>query len=1085
MTRPTRVLRAAAAAGSWSQTLHLPKSTFPARPSAEDLAKYQKRCTDDFYAWQKENRPLENEEGEQNNFILHDGPPYANGPVHVGHALNKIQKDIILRSYAKKGFRVEYRPGWDCHGLPIELKALQAHQATSVETEAKSLVDQPNKEATAASGAGLSPLGIREAARRLATKTISNQMSAFRSWGVMGEWDNPYKTMDPEFEVKQLQVFRDMVARGLIYRQNKPVHWSPSSGTALAEAELEYDENHRTVAAFIKFPLVNLPPILNENSAVRSDSVSALIWTTTPWTLPANKAVAVRSDLYYVLLEVSGKDVPKDLQGQMIVAKDRVDSLIAHLPEGSQFNIIADSISGGHLEGTEYMNVISGERNRIIHADFVTDSSGTGLVHVAPGHGLDDYNVCMQLGIGPAFAPVDDHGKYTDKAFPSEPSYLQGLPVETEGGKNVVALLRNPHSKLSVPFLKPDTSLVFKTHNFKHKNPIDWRTKQPVITRATDQWFADVGSVQESALKAIEDVVFIPESGKTRLESFLKGRSQWCISRQRAWGVPIPALFHKETGEALLTVESIEHIIKVIEKRGTDAWWADALDDPAWNAPGLDRNAYVRGKDTMDVWFDSGTSWTQLEKREDGTVADMVFEGSDQHRGWFQSLLLTHLSGQTGTSDPPVGSFITHGFTLDQSGRKMSKSLGNVISPEEIISGAIIPPAKAKKGTKIAQPRLTQTQKDAMGPDALRLWAASSDYTKDVVIGQPVLQAVHSSLHKYRTTFKWLLGVLHDYPAPIPAEELLTELYFADQIVLHQLTKTAQQVWDSYSAYEFHKGVQAINKFVNADLSGFYFEVIKDRLYADDENVCRHTQTVLFIIMDELCNMLAPICPHLIEEVWEHVPEHWHEYEPLPLIQRPWDAPFSAEFDSLGGKGQMENVIKIFNTVSTAVKSAQENARRAGRLGSGLACRVEIQLPRETATIPLAILNDLRNSDELAELFVVSEADLVPIDPDYRRQIAEQEEDEELRAILLEPENPAWRFEAEFDCGTAEMPATGKAVILPPTSEKCVRCWQYTAEEPETLCGRCVEVMGEQVEVDEAMEGEEVEDAADELNKYR
>ncbi|KAG9567755.1 isoleucyl-tRNA synthetase, partial [Aureobasidium melanogenum] len=1083
MFRLTRGLQAAAEAGSWSQTLHLPKSTFPARPSTQELLKYRKQCADDFYAWQKEHRPTENERGERNTFTLHDGPPYANGPVHVGHALNKINKDIILRTYAKRGFRVEYRPGWDCHGLPIELKALQAHQQSSLQKESKSLVDDPKQEASVAHGAGLSPLDIREAAKKLATKTISEQMEAFRSWGVMGEWDKPYKTMDADFEIKQLQVFKDMVAKGLIYRQNKPVHWSPSSGTALAEAELEYDEDHRVVAAFVKFPLLKLPSILANNSAVRADSVSALIWTTTPWTLPANKAIAVRSDMYYVLLEVTGKDLPNDLQGQMIVAKDRVESLQTYLPEGATINILVDNMSGSDLENTEYINVISAEHNKIIHADFVTATSGTGLVHIAPGHGMDDYNVCMKLGIGPAFAPVDDHGKYTTKAFPSDPSYLHGLPVEKEGAKAVVALLRNPHSKLSVPSLKSDSSLVFKTHNFRHKNPIDWRTKQPVITRATDQWFANVGSVQESALKAIQDIMFIPETGKSRLESFLKGRSQWCISRQRSWGVPIPALFHKETGEALLTVQSIEHIIKTIQQRSTDAWWADAPDDPAWIAPGIDRGSYVRGKDTMDVWFDSGTSWAQLDKREDGSVADMIFEGSDQHRGWFQSLLLTHLSSQTDTADAPVGAIVTHGFTLDQAGRKMSKSLGNVISPEEIISGTIIPPAKTKKGTKVV-PRPTQTKKDPMGPDALRLWVASSDYTKDVVIGQPVLQAVHSSLHKYRTTFKWLLGIMHDYPAPLPVEDFMKELYFADQVALHQLSKTAAEVWKHYAAYEFHKGVQALNKFINADLSGFYFEVIKDRLYAEDEEVRRHTQTVLFIIMEELCHMLGPITPHLIEEVWQHVPEQWHEYDVMNINRRTWEYPFSAEFDSFKAEGAMDKVIKVFNSVSTAVKAAQENARRAGRLGSGLACRVELQMPRETGSVCLALLSDLRSTDELAELFVVSEADMVPDDPDFRRKIAEQEPDEELRATLLEPEEPpAWKFECEFECGEENAPATGKAVVLPPNGEKCIRCWQFTSDEPDSLCGRCVDVVGDEVGLDEEML--EAAEQEDDLAKYR
>lgn len=417
-----------------------------------------------------------------------------------------------------------------------------------------------------------------------------------------------------------------------------------------------------------------------------------------------------------------------DLQGQFIVAKDRLEDLSSYLPEGAKFNIIVDSISGSQLENTEYTNVLSGDNNKIIHADFVTSSSGTGLVHIAPGHGMDDYNVCLKLGIGPAFAPVDDHGKYTASALPSNSSYLQGLEVENAGAKAVIALLRDPSSNLHLPALKVSSSLVFATHSFKHKNPIDWRTKQPVIVRATEQWFADVGSVQEAALQSLDHVLFLPESGESRLRSFLQGRSQWCISRQRCWGVPIPALFHKGTGEAVFTTDSINHIIEVIRQRGTDAWWGDAQDDPAWLAPGLEKGQYVRGKDTMDVWFDSGTSWASLPVREDGTVADVVLEGTDQHRGWFQSLLLTYLSSQKGEMKPPVNSIITHGFTLDQSGRKMSKSLGNVISPEEILSGTLLPPpSKSRPATKelVAQPDPTRRKmswaptSSASGPQAV------------------------------------------------------------------------------------------------------------------------------------------------------------------------------------------------------------------------------------------------------------------------------------------------------------------------------------------------------------------------------
>lgn len=866
----------------------------------------------------------------------------------------------------------------------------------------------------------------------------------------------------------------------------------------MAEAELEYDDNHKVVAAFIKFPLVKLPKALENNNAVQAEHVSALIWTTTPWTLPANKAIAVRSDMEYVLVEFRGELTSADVQGQMIVSKDRVEHLLTHLPEGTTANVVVDSITGSELVNTEYTNVIPGENCKIIHADFVTSSSGTGLVHIAPGHGMDDYNVCMKLGIGPAFAPVDDKGLFTEKAFPADPTYLQGKEAEYGGAKAVIAMLRDPASK---SLAKSGSSLVFVTHNFRHKNPIDWRTKKPVIVRATDQWFADVGKIQELAMSSLEGVQFLPESGKARLSSFLQGRSQWCISRQRSWGVPIPALFHKQTGEAVMTAESIDHIIKIIEERGTDAWWSDAEDDAAWVAPGLEAGQYTRGKDTMDVWFDSGTAWRSLTPRDDGTVADVFLEGTDQHRGWFQSSLLTYIAQQDTKSVgvAPFRTLITHGFTLDSEGRKMSKSLGNVISPEEILTGSLLPPLKVKNNNKgrgaILRPY--KKQNDAMGPDVLRLWVASSDYTKDVVIGQPVLHAVHQSLQKYRVTMKWLLGVLNDYPDPVPCEELLEDLYFADQIVLHQLSKTAALVYEAYANNEFYKGITALNRFINADLSAFYFEVIKDRLYADEEAIRQHTQTVLYIILDQLLYMLTPVTPLLVEEVWAHAPAHFrtHAQSNIHPLQRIWEGPFSAEFDTIP-VSEMDSMKQILDTVKSAVTAAQEDARRAGRLGSSLACRVEIQLPRETSAAALTLLSDLRDHDELSELFVVSEADIVPLDKEYRMRVLEAQIADEavpelqelLRQRVKERENPTWRFEVEFECGDANEKAKGKAVVMNPLGEKCVRCWQYIADEADTLCGRCEGVVGQAPGGNRGLGEEEEDEEAEfmkELEKFK
>lgn len=976
---------------SWAATLALPKSTFPPRVSRQDWGKYSQRCTDDLYAWQSRERPA------KNTFVLHDGPPYANGSLHIGHALNKVLKDIICRVQLGRGRRVRYVPGWDCHGLPIELKVLA------------SMDDKETGSRPGSVGAAV----IRARARELAHKAVDMQETEFREFGIMADWRNRWMTMDKEFEKRQLGVFREMVDNGLIYRRFKPVYWSPSTATALAEAELEYRDNHVSTAALVKFPLVKIPDHLSRDPLLQGVDIGAVIWTTTPWTLPANGAIVVNESLEYTIVKT-------DTRGHLLVARDRLEYLEMELKE--DLEVVIPTILGSELTGQTTYRPLFKEPDAvpqpIIAGDFVEAGSGSGLVHCAPGHGMEDYEVCLAHGI-PAFAPVDEHGLFTDEAMPSDPSKLCGKSVLKEGNSAVLE-----HIKLN--------GHLISEHAYEHKYPYDWRSKLPIIIRATAQWFADVGDIRGTAVKALQDVRFIPESGQHRLENFVKSRSEWCISRQRAWGVPIPALYRGDTGEAILTKDSVSHIMSVIDSRGVDAWWTDNADDPAWIPPSLGAPAgYRRGTDTMDVWFDSGTSWTEIGEsgHPDGYPADVYIEGSDQHRGWFQSGLLTfvahQLASKTTQVRAPFKSLITHGFTLDENGHKMSKSVGNVVSPQAIMEGTLLPPLKKRKG-KGKQPKEGPSY-DALGPDALRMWVASSDYTRDVVVGPQVLQTVHTSLHKYRITFRLLLGALSDFRPDwiVPYDQLQT----VDRIALmhlHDLVGTCHRAYDNF---EFYKAVNATNRWANLEFSAFYMEAIKDRLYTfkADDPIRRAAQTTLFHVYCHLQEILGPVVPLLVEETWEHTPEAIRRQCEHPL-RRITSPPPSIWHDP-----SLETDYQELIAAHSAINNAQETGRSHKQIGSSLQSFVHVVLPEGTNNTSAFH----RYVDELADMFVVSSVTLGM-------------QGEPIPEVIGAAD---WHYTAEFELPGGRQ---GTVYVYAPQALKCHRCWRYVVpKEDDSLCGRC------------------------------
>ena len=1006
---------------SWASTLRLPKSTFPPRfflKGSDKLELYRRRCTDDLYAWQ---RDAGHHHHRGRTFVLHDGPPYANGDLHIGHALNKILKDITCRFQVSQGSRVDFRPGWDCHGLPIELKALQQSQ-------------QRASDGRSQNDCALRPLQVRALARKLAADTVEKQKRDFREWGIMADCSKLWKTMDREYELRQLEVFRAMVENGQITRRLKPVYWSPSTMTALAEAELEYRADHESTAAFVMFPVVSLPAGIKQKLGDRLGSVKAVIWTTTPWTIPANKVIAVHKELEYVFAESRE-------HGVLLVAKARLEQLGKFVQSRLDERIL-HTCFGEELVGSEYHHPLladSAPPQPILHGDFVSADSGTGLVHVAPGHGMDDYKLCQEHGI-PPFAPVDDRGCFTRDALPSDTQALEGQAVLGQGNQSVLALLKKGNALIAI-------------QSYQHKYPYDWRSKLPVITRATWQWFADLSGTRESALEALDKVDFIPQGAISRLASFVRGRSEWCISRQRSWGVPIPALYRKDSGDAVMNGESVAHIMTVMKERGTDAWWSDAEEDQSWVAPSLrDDGIFLRGNETMDVWFDSGTSWKEItsmlgEQQKDTTV--VYLEGTDQHRGWFQSSLLTKIASAkaqgSASAAAPFDTLITHGFTLDQFGKKMSKSEGNVVSPSDISEGKLIPPVKSKKGAG------NSYSHEAFGPDALRLWAASCDFSQDVQVGETVAKAINGNMKKLRISFKLLTGLLdtHDPQRTAPFNSLGT----IDKMALIHLGNLYSSVQDYYSRYEYHRATAALISYLNTDFSAFYIESIKDRMYASATNSPSRiaAQLVLWEIFRTLSHLLYPIVPLMMEEALDHLPPQLKHFHPVKSMLSPDAIERNHCITGSWQDAQLEADIPHLTALNETVKALQEAARSDKAMGSSLQSFVSIQLPdtSDGTTNPFHEAVRRYTSADLEDLLVVSRVDILssstrsPASELHSTPTLHQDAEWAYSSLLGQNDSSKSKDLQAQALDIREAAEKAMVYVYAPSDDKCVRCWKY------------------------------------------
>ena len=856
-------------------TLLMPKTKFPMRgnlPNKEP--EFLKRWEEmDLYR-----KVLEKNAGKP-SYVLHDGPPYANGNIHIGHALNKILKDFIVKYKNMNGFVSNYVPGWDTHGLPIE------------QVLVNNGVDRKSMPATK----------FRNKCKDYALKQVDKQRADFKKLGVIGDWENPYLTLDPKFEAEQIRVFGKMVDKGYIYKGLKPIYWSPSSESALAEAEIEY-RDHTSPSIYVGFELVSEDGVVEKGTKF-------VIWTTTPWTLPANLGIAVHPDFEYQEVKVNGENY--------LLAKERVNFLAEQF--GWENFELGKTVLGKELEYLLCQHPFLDRTSTVILADYVTLDSGTGLVHTAPGHGVDDFIVGQgkyKLGV---LSPVDNQGNLTEEAGQFAGQFV------FDANKNIIAHLA-------------ETGALLKQENITHSYPHDWRSKKPIIFRSTPQWFCSVDAFRSELLDAVDRTKFYSEWGKPRLYNMIRDRGDWVISRQRVWGVPIP-VFYAENGEAILDNTLIEHVAKIFEVEGSNVWFykdAKELLPEGYTHPGSPNGEFTKEMDIMDVWFDSGTSHQGCcALRDDLTYpADLYLEGSDQYRGWFNSSLITSVAI---SGDAPYKELVSAGFVMDGNGNKMSKSLGNVISPNDV-------------GKQL-------------GAEIIRLWSASVDYTQDVRISNDILKQVSETYRKIRNTFRFLLGNLFngnfDNRTDLLSYDELEEL---DKYMVLKFEKVVAKVLDYYENYQFNSITTELINFFNVELSSFYLDYGKDILYIEAEKSQKRLSmlTVLYTVLSKSVRLLAPILSFTAEEVYDNMP--YEDAESVHLT----DFPAKNLIDDAALEAKWDKLLEVRDDVNKAL----EESRNEKVIGKSLEAAVEIY-SNDSEVVEL-----LNSVDNLHQLFIVSSVEV-------------------------------------------------------------------------------------------------------------